>query len=68
VRHKSLLGSLDLNGALGREVWSSRECLKMFASSNEWPTGLGKRGGTFIAAPLVGNLSIGVSETRTCSG
>jgi hypothetical protein len=31
VRLKSLLRSLDLNGAWKREVESSRECLKEFA-------------------------------------
>jgi hypothetical protein len=32
VRLKSLIGSLDLNEAWRREVVSSRECLKVFAS------------------------------------
>jgi hypothetical protein len=36
----------------------------VFASSNEWPNGLGMHVGSFIAPQ--GNLSIGLSKTRTC--
>jgi hypothetical protein len=49
VRLKSLLGSLDLNEAWKREGGSSRECHKVFAILNEWPTVLERRGGPFIA-------------------
>jgi hypothetical protein len=38
----------------------------VFVSLNEWPHGLGRHGGPFIAPQ--GNLFIGVSETRTCPG
>jgi hypothetical protein len=51
VRLKSLIGSLDLNEAWRREVESSRGCLKVFASSIEWPTGLERRAGAFYSPP-----------------
>jgi hypothetical protein len=66
MKLKSLLGSLDLNRACGREVWSSRECLNVFSSSTEWLIGLERSGGPFIASQW--NLAIGVSEIRTYSG
>jgi hypothetical protein len=49
VRLKSLLGSLDLNEALKREVGSSRECLKVFAMCIESSSEVERRGGSFIA-------------------
>jgi hypothetical protein len=50
VSLKSLLVSLDLNEACMREVESSRECLKVFAMSNEWPTVIERRWGAFYSS------------------
>jgi hypothetical protein len=46
---KSLLGRLDWIEAWGREILSSRECVKVYFKWIEWPTELERCGGPFIA-------------------
>jgi hypothetical protein len=53
---------MELEGERFRAQESISKCLHV---ENEWPTGLGRHGGPFIAPQ--GNLPIGVSESRTCS-